>query len=59
MKNPQWRGATKTRIGNEELLEFAEREIRPKLVQYFESHPKLARSLIYSAGYKAEARAVS
>ena len=45
MSEPLWKGATKTRIENAELGEFADRQIRPQLVEFFDDQPKLARSI--------------
>jgi|GEM_PF-4691725 len=56
MQHACWDGPHKTRINNAELADFVEAELKPKMVEFFESDEHVASDLIYRAVSKANAR---
>ena len=49
LPDPKWQGATRTKVGNEELVDFANQHLRPQVVDFFGSHPNLATQMINAA----------
>ena len=45
LKNPQFEGQTKTKLGNTEIRSFVEKEMNEKLAEFLEEHPSEARQI--------------
>jgi DNA gyrase subunit B len=49
LRNPQFEGQTKTKLGNTEIRSFVEREMNKRLSDYLEEHPSEARAICNKA----------
>ena len=45
LRNPQFEGQTKTKLGNTEIRSFVEREMNEKFASFLEEHPSEARAI--------------
>ena len=45
LKNPQFEGQTKTKLGNTEIRSFVEKEMNEKFSEFMEEHPSEARAI--------------
>ena len=59
LKNPQFEGQTKSKLGNSEAKGIVESFVNEKLLEYFEEHINIARSIINKACIAAQAREAS
>ena len=59
LKNPQFEGQTKSKLGNSEVKGIVESFVNEKLLEYFEEHINIARSIINKACIAAQAREAS
>jgi len=59
LKNPQFEGQTKSKLGNSEVKGLVESFVNEKLLEYFEEHINIARSIINKACIAAQAREAS
>jgi DNA gyrase subunit B len=56
LRNPQFEGQTKTKLGNTEIRSFVEREMNKRLAEYLEEHPSEARAICTKAMSAQRAR---
>ncbi|MGH2772277.1 MAG: DNA topoisomerase (ATP-hydrolyzing) subunit B [Actinomycetota bacterium] len=56
MREPQFEGQTKTKLGNTEMRSFVETAVNEKLAEWLEEHPTEARRIISKAQQAAHAR---
>ena len=56
LKNPQFEGQTKTKLGNTEIRSLVETTVNAKLAEFLEEHPPEARQIIEKAINAARAR---
>ncbi len=56
VKEPQFEGQTKSKLGNEEAYEAVNKVLREKLIEYFELNPKVLKSILSKALSAARAR---
>lgn len=56
MREPQFEGQTKTKLGNTEIRSFVETAVNEKLGEWFEENPTEARRIISKAQQAAQAR---
>jgi DNA gyrase subunit B len=56
LKEPQFEGQTKTRLGNTEIRSFVERVVNEKLADWLEEHPPEGRRIVAKATQAARAR---
>ncbi|MGH2752314.1 MAG: DNA topoisomerase (ATP-hydrolyzing) subunit B [Actinomycetota bacterium] len=49
LRDPQFEGQTKTKLGNTEIRSFVEREMNEKLANFMEEHPSEARQICNKA----------
>jgi DNA gyrase subunit B len=56
VKNPQFEGQTKTKLGNSEVKGIVEQVVNQKLADYFEENPPVARKIVAKAVEAARAR---
>jgi len=56
VKNPQFEGQTKTKLGNSEIKGIVESAVNEKLSIYFEENPSIARKMIQKILEAAKAR---
>ena len=56
IKNPQFEGQTKTKLGNSEVKGIVEQVVNQKLSEYFEENPSVARKIMAKATEAARAR---
>ncbi len=56
LKEPQFEGQTKTKLGNSEMRGFVEYVVGTKLAEFLEEHPKEAKAIINKAAEAARAR---
>jgi DNA gyrase subunit B len=56
LREPQFEGQTKTKLGNSEITSFVERTVNEKLADYLEEHPTEARAIAQKAVNAAQAR---
>ncbi len=56
IKNPQFEGQTKTKLGNSEVKGIVEQVVNQKLGEYFEENPSVARKITAKATEAARAR---
>ena len=49
LRNPQFEGQTKTKLGNTEIRSFVEREMNKRFGEYMEEHPSEARAICNKA----------
>jgi len=56
LRNPQFEGQTKTKLGNTEIRSFVERVTNDKLAQWLEEHPAEGKAIMTKATQAARAR---
>ncbi len=56
IRNPQFEGQTKTKLGNSEVKGLVESLVNEKLSRYFEENPSIARRIITKSAEAARAR---
>lgn len=56
LRNPQFEGQTKTKLGNTEMRSMVERATNEKLGDWFEEHPSEAKQIMLKATQAARAR---
>lgn len=56
LKNPQFEGQTKTKLGNSEIKGLVESLVNEKLAMFFEENPAIAKKILYRAIDAARAR---
>jgi DNA gyrase subunit B len=56
LRNPQFEGQTKTKLGNTEIRSFVERVTNEKLAEWLEEHPSEGRAILAKATQAARAR---
>jgi DNA gyrase subunit B len=49
LRNPQFEGQTKTKLGNTEIRSFVEKEMNERLAAFMEEHPPEARAICHKA----------
>jgi len=59
VRDPQFEGQTKTKLGNSEVQGIVEAVINDQLGAFFEEHPKLARMIVDKSMMAARARAAA
>jgi len=59
LRDPQFEGQTKTKLGNTEMRSFVQATVTQYLSEYLEEHPKPARSIVGKATQAAKARAAA
>lgn len=59
LRDPQFEGQTKTKLGNTEMRSFVQATVTQYLAEYLEEHPKPARSIVSKATQAAKARAAA
>ncbi len=59
LREPQFEGQTKTKLGNTEMRSFVQSAVTQALSEYLEEHPKPARSIIMKATQASKARAAA
>ncbi len=59
LKDPQFEGQTKTKLGNPEMRGFVQSAATQAFADYFEEHPKPARTIVGKAAQAAKARAAA
>jgi DNA gyrase subunit B len=56
LREPQFEGQTKTKLGNSEMRSFVETAVNKKLAEWFEEHPTEAKRIVAKAQQAARAR---
>jgi DNA gyrase subunit B len=56
LREPQFEGQTKTKLGNSEIAGFVQAAVGQRLAEYFEEHPTEARAICQKAASAAQAR---
>jgi DNA gyrase subunit B len=56
LRDPQFEGQTKSKLGNAEMKTFVETVVNDKLAEYFEEHPNDARDVVSKCLLAARAR---
>jgi DNA gyrase subunit B len=56
LRNPQFEGQTKTKLGNTEIRSFVERATNEKLAEWLEEHPNEAKAIVTKSTQAAHAR---
>ena len=56
LRNPQFEGQTKTKLGNTEIRGFVERVTNQKLADWLEEHPNEAKAIVTKSTQAAHAR---
>ena len=56
LRNPQFEGQTKTKLGNTEIRSFVERATNEKLAEWLEEHPTESRAIVGKSTQAANAR---
>jgi DNA gyrase subunit B len=56
LRNPQFEGQTKTKLGNTEIRSFVERATNTKLAEWLEEHPTESKSIVTKSTQAAHAR---
>jgi DNA gyrase subunit B len=56
LRNPQFEGQTKTKLGNTEIRSFVERATNTKLAEWLEEHPTEAKAIVTKSTQAAHAR---
>jgi DNA gyrase subunit B len=56
LREPQFEGQTKTKLGNASMRSFVETTVNSKLAEWFEEHPTEARRIVNKAQQAAKAR---
>ncbi len=59
LRDPQFEGQTKTKLGNTEMRGFVQSTVMQALSEYLEENPKPARSIVGKATQAAKARAAA
>jgi DNA gyrase subunit B len=59
LREPQFEGQTKTKLGNTEMRSFVQTAVTQALAEYLEEHPKPARLIVTKAMQAAKARAAA
>ncbi len=59
LREPQFEGQTKTKLGNTEMRAFTQSTVMQGLAEYLEEHPKPARTIINKSLSAAKARAAA
>jgi len=59
LKNPQFEGQTKTKLGNTEIRTLVETTVNARLAEFLEEHPAEGRSIIDKAVNAARARSAA
>jgi DNA gyrase subunit B len=59
LREPQFEGQTKTKLGNTEMRSFVQTAVTQALTDYLEEHPKPARLIVTKATQAAKARAAA
>jgi DNA gyrase subunit B len=56
LREPQFEGQTKTKLGNTEMRSFVETTVNDKLMTWFEEHPGEAKKIVIKCSQAAKAR---
>ena len=56
LRNPQFEGQTKTKLGNTEIRSFVERATNEKLAEWLEEHPAEGKAIVTKSTQAAHAR---
>jgi DNA gyrase subunit B len=56
LRNPQFEGQTKTKLGNTEIRSFVEKATNDKLAEWLEEHPTEAKTIVTKSTQAAHAR---
>ncbi len=56
LRNPQFEGQTKTKLGNTEIRSFVEKATNDKLAEWLEEHPAEAKTIVTKSTQAAHAR---
>ena len=56
LRNPQFEGQTKTKLGNTEIRSFVERATNDKLAEWLEEHPSESKAIVTKSTQAANAR---
>jgi DNA gyrase subunit B len=56
LRDPQFEGQTKTKLGNTEIRAFVEKAVNARLAEWFEEHPTEGRRIVAKAIQAARAR---
>jgi DNA gyrase subunit B len=59
LRDPQFEGQTKTKLGNTEMRGFVQQVVTQGLAEYLEEHPKPARAIVTKSAQAAKARAAA
>ena len=59
LRDPQFEGQTKTKLGNTEMRGFVQQVVTQGLAEYLEEHPKPARVIVTKASQASKARAAA
>jgi DNA gyrase subunit B len=59
LRDPQFEGQTKTKLGNTEFRGFVQGVVTQGLTEYLEEHPKPARAIVTKSAQAAKARAAA
>jgi DNA gyrase subunit B len=59
LRDPQFEGQTKTKLGNTEFRGFVQQVVSQGLAEYLEEHPKPARAIVTKSAQAAKARAAA
>jgi DNA gyrase subunit B len=59
LRDPQFEGQTKTKLGNTEFRGFVQQIVTAGLAEYLEEHPKPARAIVQKSSQAAKARAAA
>ena len=59
LRDPQFEGQTKTKLGNTEFRAFVQGVVTQGLAEYLEEHPKPARAIVTKSAQAAKARAAA
>lgn len=59
LRDPQFEGQTKTKLGNTEFRGFVQQIVTQGLAEYLEEHPKPARAIVTKSSQAAKARAAA
>jgi DNA gyrase subunit B len=59
LREPQFEGQTKTKLGNTEMRSFVQSVVSTGLAEYLEEHPKQARLIVTKSAQAAKARAAA
>ncbi len=59
LREPQFEGQTKTKLGNTEMRSFVQSAVSQALGEYLEEHPKPARAIVLKSAQASKARAAA